>query len=337
MLRLLALALLAAACNKTFDAGRNEQVGLPVDERNPVILLNDSAMENWMGEYAMLLASSGGPQLEGIIVTTGGRNTDPYENKKGWVEMVDHARQGGLAANIPEPRESISVPLQKPASGNIDDTAPERSAGADLILEKAKSVSLPYRPLVVVAASRLTDVASAYLRDPTVVDRIWVVASVGNLTSTGANMDRPNGEMDPWASTIVASRMRYIQVSARYDSRQEVPKERLTDLPPNNKFSDWIRQKVDQDEIWEITDSSDQVSIAAVGIPRFVTNFEPVSPDPNADASATAGPPLQRGTNDKRVLLVTEIDYNVAINRFWQMIKDPKAFRPNSDASTGTK
>jgi hypothetical protein len=196
-LRLLALALLAASCNKTFDAGLNVHDGLPVDERNPVILLNDSAGENWMGEYAMLLASSGGPRLEGIIVTTGGKNTDLYENRDGWVAMVEAARNGGLAANIPDPRGSTSVPLAKPMSGIIEDTAPERSDGANLILEKANSVSLPYLPLVVVAASRLTDVASAYLMDPTVAKRIWVVASVGNLTSSGANIDRPNGEMDP--------------------------------------------------------------------------------------------------------------------------------------------
>jgi hypothetical protein len=337
MLRLLSLALFAASCNKTFDAGVTVHDGLPVDERNPVILLNDSAGENWMGEYAMLLASSGGPRLEGIIVTTGGRNTDLEENKKGWVAMVDAARKGGLAANIPDPRESLSSPLEKPASGNIEDTAPERSNGATLIIEKANSLSLPYRPLVVVAASRLTDVASAYLMDPTITERIWVVASVGNLTSTGASMDRPNGEMDPWASTIVATRMRYIQVSARYDSRLDVPEERMRgELPRNNAFSDWIWYKVDQDKIWEITDSSDQVSIAAVGIPGFAKTFERVAPDMAASASSTAGPPLQYA-EDGRVLLVTEIDHNAAINRFWQMIKDPKTFRPNSDASTGTK
>jgi hypothetical protein len=139
--------------------------------------------------------------------------------------------------------------------------------------------------------------------------------------------------MDPWADTIVATRMRYIQVSARYDSQLDVPEERMRgELPPNNAFSDWIWLK--QPKIWEITDSTDQVSIAAVGIPGFVKWFDRV--DMAASASATAGPPLQYA-EDGRVLLVTEIDHNAAINRFWQMIKDPKTFRPNPDASTGTK
>ena len=40
-------------------------------------------------------------------------------------------------------------------------------------------MSLPWRPLVVVTGSRLTDVADAYLMDPTVADRVVVVSALG--------------------------------------------------------------------------------------------------------------------------------------------------------------
>ena len=57
---LLVLSVLAGGCKETFDAGYNRPNGLlPVDQRNPVILLNDGAYDNWFGEYGVLLANGG--------------------------------------------------------------------------------------------------------------------------------------------------------------------------------------------------------------------------------------------------------------------------------------
>ncbi len=65
----LATAVVAGGCTETLDAGYNRPSGLlPVDERNPIILLNDGAYDNWSGEYAVLLANGGGSPLAGIIV-----------------------------------------------------------------------------------------------------------------------------------------------------------------------------------------------------------------------------------------------------------------------------
>ena len=65
----LALALVGIGCSQTWDAGYDHPHGiLPVDERNPLILLNDGAYDNWSGEYAVLLANAGGSPLAAIIV-----------------------------------------------------------------------------------------------------------------------------------------------------------------------------------------------------------------------------------------------------------------------------
>src|SRR5580765_339621 len=65
----LTLALLGAGCTEMLDAGSNHPHGiLPVDERNPVLLTNDGSEDNWQGEYAMLLASTGGLKLGGIVI-----------------------------------------------------------------------------------------------------------------------------------------------------------------------------------------------------------------------------------------------------------------------------
>src|SRR6185369_13730662 len=74
-----AAALLTAACEGgNIDAGRDAPpLGiLPVDQRNPLIVANDGATDNWSGEYAMLMANSGGPRLVGIIVNPSAYHTD---------------------------------------------------------------------------------------------------------------------------------------------------------------------------------------------------------------------------------------------------------------------
>ncbi|HSY41614.1 MAG TPA: hypothetical protein VLA79_18875, partial [Polyangia bacterium] len=230
----MALAVLALGCSESRNLGSSVPHGLlPVDERNPILLANDGATDNWQGEYAMLLANGGGPKLAGIIVNTSGPWPDLDTNMAGWRGMVAAARASGLR-NIPDPQASTGPPLTRPASGQIEDTAANRSEGAHTIVDLSASLSLPYRPLVVVTGGRLTDVADAYLIDPTVIERIVVVSSLGTTTNSGGAMGPPNGEMDPWADAIVTAptaRFRFVQVSAFYDQTTDVPNARLADLP----------------------------------------------------------------------------------------------------------
>ena len=61
------LALLAA-CHQTLDAGYDLPRLLPVGPANPVIIYQDDWSGDWLGEYAVLLANSGGPPLVGIVI-----------------------------------------------------------------------------------------------------------------------------------------------------------------------------------------------------------------------------------------------------------------------------
>ena len=227
-----AVVSIGAACTQTIDAGSNRPHGrLPVDERNPVVLTNDGIDDNWQGEYAVLLANSGTLKLDAIIVSTSPGWADIEANISGWRALVDAARMSGLR-HIPDPIASTGPPLTRPADGAIDRTPPNRSEGAHRILEASHRLGLPYRPLVVLTGGRLTDVADAYLIDPTVTDRVVVVSALGTTTASGGAMGIPNGEMDPWAEMIVAARFRYVQVSAYYDQLTDVPASRVDDLPP---------------------------------------------------------------------------------------------------------
>ena len=320
----LALAVLALGCSESRNLGSSVPHGLlPVDERNPILLANDGASDNWQGEYAVLLANSGGPQLAGIIVNTSGPWPDLDTNIAGWRGLVAAARASGLR-NIPDPIASTGPPLARPASGQIEDTTANRSEGANLILERSASLSLPYRPLVVVTGGRLTDVADAYLMDPTVTSRVVVVSSLGSTTATGGAMGPPNGEMDPWADAIVTARFTFVQVSAYYDQTTDVPPTRLGDLPAN-AFGDWIAAK--QPGIFDLDQAADQVAVVAVGISSFVTAVQKVSAAGLVGAGATAGPHLVADPAGP-LLLVTQSDGARATGRFWQLLNAPTTYRP---------
>lgn len=310
-------AFIAGACSQTFDAGHDRPHGLlPVDERNPIILVNDGAYDNWSGEYAVLLANGGGSPLVDIIVNENSDWPDIQTNVGGYRDLVAAARSSGLQ-NLPDPTASIGAPLVMPASGNIDDTQPNRSEGALRIVERSKQLALPYRPLVVVTGGALTDVADAYLVDPTVRERVVVVSSLGSVSSTGGGMGAPNGSGDPWADVIVTSWFRYVQVSAWYDQSTDVPAASLSQLP-NNALGAWIAAK--QPNLWAWWPASDQVSVLAVGLPTFASAIERVSVAGAVDGGATAGPDLASDQSGPG-WLVTGCDGTAATKAFWDVLR----------------
>jgi len=317
-----AAALIAACDGGNIDAGKDLSHGkLPVDERNPVIIANDSVTDNWTGEYAMLLANSGGPPLAGIIVNPSPYWPDLAANVAGWSDLVTAARASGLR-NIPDATGSAADPLVRPADGKIESTTPNTSAGAKLILEVSARLSLPWRPVVVVTGSRLTDVADAYLMDHTVADRVVVVSALGGEANGTSVMGWPNGELDPWADWIVGQRFRYIQVNGYYDQLNDVTTAKAADLP-DNALGAWMAAKLPT--VLQIPMSSDQIGVLSVGIPAFVTAVGRAAVDPNAAFDAATGPPLLEQT-DGSAWVVPSCDTAMAGDRLWKMLMDPRTF-----------
>ena len=312
----LGLALETMSCNETRDLGSSVPHGrLPVDERNPIVLANDGAYDNWQGEYAVLLANGGGPKLAGIIVNTSAPWPNIETNIAGWRELVAAARGSGLR-DIPDPIASVGAPLARPANGQIDATTPNRSEGARLIVDASTRLSLAYRPLVVVTGGRLTDVADAYLLDPTVTERVVVVSSLGKATDDGGAMGAPNGEMDPWADAIVTARFRFVQVSAFYNQLTDVPASRVAELPAN-PLGAWIAAK--QPQVWNLHEAADQVGVVAVGIPSYAVAVARVSAVALIDAGANSGPDLVTDP-DGPAWLVTQGASAGATARFWELL-----------------
>ena len=317
------VALGAAGCGGALDAGRNMPHGLlPVDERNPVIIDNDGWSDNWLGEYAVLLANNGGPPLVGIIASDTVYWPDGNANATGWGKLVAAARASGLK-NVPDVTLSSSEPLDRPADGRIESTMPDRSAGARLIVDLSRQLSQPSRPLVVLGCAPLTNLANAYLLDPGVVDRVVVVAALGEYAAPTATMNGPNGDLDPWADWIVAQRYRYVQVSAYYDQLGDVMPDDLSRLP-DNPLGAWMRNK--QPGLFAIPNASDQIALLSVALPTFALAVQRVSPDTSVAFDSTQGPPL-RPDAAGNAWVVTQSDAPLAASRLWEMLLDPRTYR----------
>jgi hypothetical protein len=318
------VALGASACGGTLDTGRDKPHGLlPVDERNPVILDNDQSSDNWVGEQAMLLANSGGPPIAGIIASASSYWPVARDNAAGWTRLVTAARASGLK-NIPDVTTSDGLPLVRPADGQIDSTTGNQSAGGRLIVELSRQLSLPWRPVVVLACAPLTSVADAYLQDPSVVDRVVVVAVLGAYAAPNGVMNGPNGDLDPWADWIVAQRFRYVQVSAYYDQLGDVTPADLPSLP-QNALGAWMAEK--QPAIFEIPQASDQIAVLSVALPAFAGAVQRVSPDTSVAFDSMQGPPLRPDVAGN-AWIVTQIAAPLAKSRFWEMLLDPRTYGP---------
>ena len=89
---------------------------------------------------------------------------------------LPEAGEGGQASglcNVPEPIVGAEEAIRKPASGKVEDTKFTRSAGSDLIVSEARKATLG-KPLLVFVGGSCTTVASAYLTDRSIVDRMIV-------------------------------------------------------------------------------------------------------------------------------------------------------------------
>jgi len=312
---------LDAGSDVTTDSGLDAPHGLlPVDERNPVILSNDGT-GNWYGLYSILFANTGGPRLGGIAINTSAYATNLNDNLAAWQALVTAARDSGLRG-IPEPIGSVSVPLVRPSSGNIDATTANGSNGAQLIVDVSAQLAAPGRPVVVAVGGRLTDVADAYLLDPTVTERVVVVASLGSGSANGAVMGAPNGELDPWADWIVTERFQYVQVSAYYAPTLDLPSSELANLP-DNALGAFVASE--QPSIADVPTMADQVAVLAAGLPTFVTAVERAEQDPKATYDSKSGPALVPNDSGPH-WLVTGIDAATAGARLRQLLRDPKTY-----------
>lgn len=305
-------------CGGRLDAGYDTPHGqLPVDERSAMVVLNDGARDNWQAEYALVLAATQRLRLVGIVVDATDIYPDLTENVAGFRRMVSAARDSGMQ-HVPDPTASVSSALVRPSSGVIDDTLPNRSEGARLILDAAARFGSAVHPLVIATGGPVTDVADAYLLDPTLPERAVVVSSLGTTSSSGAVAGSPNGDRDVWATTIVTSRMRYVQVNAFYDQLQDVPEARAPELP-QNAFGAFMAEK--RSEILDLIQACDQVSVMAAALPWFASSVTRMRAEPGDELPALTPDP------NGQIWHVPAADSDRAREELWTALRDPATFQ----------
>lgn len=310
-------ALVLAACGGQLDAGSDVLQGpLPVDQRSAVVMVNDGARDNWQGEYAALLASTGQLKLVGLVINAAGEYPSVETNVAGYRQMLTAARESGMR-HLPDPTASVAPTLSPPASGTIEDTTPNRSEGARLILEAAARHGTAVHPLAIATGGALTDVADAYLLDPSLAGRAVVVSSLGQDEGDGASTIDPNGARDPWATFIVTSRMRFVQVNGYYDQLLDVPEARAAELP-QNAFGRWMAEK--RPGILSLIYACDQVSVLAVGLPWFASSVTRLRV---SDTDRMSLVPDSTG----QIWHVAQTDSARARNEIWARLKAPATFQ----------
>jgi hypothetical protein len=315
--RLVMPALGTIACSGRLDAGYDTPHGaLPVDERSATIVMNEGALDNWQGEYAALFAATGQLRWMGLIVSASSAYPSIETNVGGFREMIAAARDSGMK-HLPDVTASVAPALVPPQDGVIEETVPNRSEGARLILQAAADYATPAHPLAIATGGALTDVADAYLLDPTLAERAVVVASLGHTAGGEVYTSDPNGSLDPWATFIVASRMRYVQFNGFYDQLQDITDDRVAELP-QNAFGQWMEKK--RATILKLQIACDQVSVLAVALPYFALDVAHMRVD------ATDSGKLLPETNGS-IWHVARADIDRARAEIWAKLNDPRTFR----------
>lgn len=239
-----------------------------VSARNPMIYDNDWWKDVPDAAYLWAKASLGQADLRGNIVSRdmwGWEKGYTYSLEQGMKDarsLLDAARRSGLK-KIPDPIPGAREALVPPASGRIEETRYSRSPGSDLIVSEARKAS-PTKPLLVYAGGPCTTVATAYLTDPSIANRIVVFQVDGGAY---------NGK-DSWSWEIVKRRLPFANWARDYfwgDWSHWNP-ERFQELPKNplgNTLREYARSPLGQANQW-----GDGAWIFATFVPGCITKVE---------------------------------------------------------------
>ncbi len=181
-----------------------------VSPDNPVVYDNDWWTDIPDAAYIWAKASLGKCDLRGNIITrcTFGWKTGYAHRLEDQVKDCDKllkaARASGLK-NIPDPVVGAKEALRKPASGLAEDTKHVPSPGSDLIVAQARKASVG-KPLLIFCGGSCTTIATAYLTDTSIADKVIVFQVDGGAY---------NGS-DAWAWQIAMKHFRFVNWARGY-------------------------------------------------------------------------------------------------------------------------
>jgi hypothetical protein len=219
----------SAAIAPKYTVTANHLVLANVSSACPIIYDNDWWTDVPDSAYVWMKASLGKCKLRGNIVTR-----DCFDWEKGYAhkyqeqlddcqKLLKAARDSGLR-NIPDPAYGAEEALRRPESGSIEETKFTRTSGSDLIVAEAKRAT-PTKPLLIFVGGCCTTVATAYLTDPSIANRMVVFQIDGGAY---------NGS-DGWAWEIAMKRLPFANWARGYfwDKIATWNPDRFKELPDN--------------------------------------------------------------------------------------------------------
>ena len=191
--------------------------GMPFGRSCPVIL-SATANEYLTSHYFAALAFRGEINVAGIHCV----RTEPAEGPS-FEDLIRAAeRLDRLSERFPSPIMGAPQALRKPGSGKMADTRPVSNAAVRHLLSQVEDAT-PSRPVVVICAGPLTDVASAWLLDRRAEKRVVVIAAPN--PSQGVKW----AENDPWAAKIVLTHFRCVMFKGLQLSLNDARPDRIAD------------------------------------------------------------------------------------------------------------
>jgi inosine-uridine nucleoside N-ribohydrolase len=170
---------------------------IPAAAKTPVILSTDVGNEiddQWAIVYMMT-----NPDLDVLGIVSAHSPTVPEPSAHySYRVLVDVVENHLRLAVHPPLFEGSNLPLENAAT-------PRANAGVDFIVESSKAFSKENR-LAVLTIGAATDAASAILQDPTLVDRIRIVAMGFNNWPEGGNEYNVANDVKAW-QVILRSRV----------------------------------------------------------------------------------------------------------------------------------
>ena len=161
----------------------------PAKAKIPVILSTDVGNEiddQWAVAYMLL-----NPEFEVLgIVSAQAPTVSPPSAHTTYLVLLDEVEDRLKMATHPPLFEGSSQPLE-------DVKTPRLNAGVDFIVQSSKRFSKDNR-LTVFTIGAATDVASALLQDPTIVDRIQIVAMGFNSWPKGGDEYNVLNDIKAW-------------------------------------------------------------------------------------------------------------------------------------------
>ena len=191
---------------------------LPFGPESRVIFSCPSTARAISSHYVLAMAHRGEIRLAAIQTSHGGTNQE-----QSYLQLTRDAQalqQTGIR-NIPPLTMGTPRPLTPAASGNFVDTQPAQTPAALQILAAAREATNK-KPVLFVCGGAATDLASAWLLDRSIADRIVFVGQWGvkrGLWWKG----------DPWAARIVLHHFRCVLAPGTVLSIGENRLHRITD------------------------------------------------------------------------------------------------------------